>query len=55
LYGWLRRRIGYGFECACPETTIHLPPDFDNEPLEKLLQPPIRQELADIAQIYRDG
>jgi hypothetical protein len=36
MSGWLRRRIEYGFECACPETTIYLPPDFDDEPLEKL-------------------
>jgi hypothetical protein len=27
------------FECACPETTIYLLPDFDDEPLERLLQP----------------
>jgi putative transposase len=33
MYGWQRRRIEYGFECACPETTIYLPPDFDDEPL----------------------
>jgi hypothetical protein len=40
----LRRRIEYGFECACPDTTIYLPPDFDDEPLEQLLQPLLRQD-----------
>jgi hypothetical protein len=42
MYGWQRQRIEYGFECACPETTIYLPPDFDDEPLERLLQPLLR-------------
>ena len=25
MHGWQRNRIEYGFECACPETTIYLP------------------------------
>jgi hypothetical protein len=52
MYGWRRHRIEYGFECACPETTIYLPPDFDDASLEKFLQPVLRQELADIARVY---
>ncbi|MHB8271428.1 hypothetical protein [Bradyrhizobium sp.] len=45
--GWRRQRIEYGFECACPETTIYLPADYDDKPLEDLLQPTFRQDIAD--------
>lgn len=38
MEGWRRFRIEYGFECACPEGLIYLPPHVDPDIIEDLLQ-----------------
>lgn len=40
LKGWMRYRIEYGFECACPEETIYLPPWVDPDEIEAILNRP---------------
>lgn len=34
---WHRYRIEYGFECACPEGVIYLPPNVEPEFIENIL------------------
>ncbi len=34
MKGWRAYRIEYGFECACPEGIIYLPPGADPDQLE---------------------
>lgn len=37
LYGWRMYRIEYGFECACPEGVIYLPPEVNPDHIESII------------------
>lgn len=37
MKGWRQFRIEYGFECACPEGVIWLPPTADPDKIEIIL------------------
>jgi hypothetical protein len=38
LAGWRYYRIEYGYECACPEGRLFLPPQVDSTKVEEFLR-----------------